>query len=332
MQLTREIFPETTRLLQRIYQQSRHHQVRQRAHCLLLHQEGFSIAQLQDIFQVSRKTLYNWFNAWEDRGLVGLYNQPGRGRKATFTLEQQQQIRLWVQQHPQQLKQVLQKVKAEWNISVSSKTIKRLLKALKMSWHRFRRGVARQPDAQEYVDKQAQLQELKRLDDAGEIELYYLDETGFCLIPCIPYGWQPVGETLEIASQRSNRLNVLGVMNRRNQLESYISKQSITSEVVIACIDSFFAKVEKRTVIVVDQAPIHSSDAMMDKLEEWQQRQIEIFQLPSDSPKLNLIEILWRFIKYDWIEISAYQSWQSLVEYVERVLREFGKSYVINFG
>jgi transposase len=117
----------------------------------------------------------------------------------------------------------------------------------------------------------------------------------------------------------------------RNHLHSYVSTQSITSEVVIACIDSFFPVVNKRTVIVVDQSSIHTSDAIHDKLEEWQQRNIEIFKLPTYSPQLNLIEILWRFIKYEWIEISAYRSWQSLVNYVEKVLREFGDNYVINF-
>jgi len=56
-------------------------------------------------------------------------------------------------------------------------------------------------------------------------------------------------------------------MNRRNELHSYVSTQSITSDVVIACIDSFFPTVNKRTVIVVDQAPIHTSDYMQDQLE-----------------------------------------------------------------
>lgn len=331
MPFTRQVFPETQRLLQRIYRQSRHHQVRQRAHCILLRSQGYGIAQLMDIFLVSRKTLYNWFNSWEDRGLVGLYNQPGRGRKATFSPEQIEQIRVWTQQHPKQLKQVVAKVQQQWDISVSTKTIKRVLKAVRMSWHRFRRVVAGAPQAQEYAHKQDQLEELKRLEDQGQLELYYLDEAGFCLIPCIPYGWQPIGETVGIDSRRSPRLNVLGVMTRSNRLEAYVSQQSITSDVVIACIDTFFAKVNKRTVIVVDQASIHTSDAIQDKLEEWAQRQIEIFQLPSYSPQLNLIEILWRFIKYEWIEVSAYHSWQSLVEYVQKVLRGFGEAYVINF-
>lgn len=331
MQFTRKVFPETQGLLQRLYRQSRHHQVRQRAHCILLSSQDYSIAQLMEIFSVSRKTLYNWFNNWEEQGVVGLYNRPGRGRKKTFNPEQVEQIRRWVQQSPRQLKQVVAKIREEWGMTTSTQTIKRVLKALRMSWHRLRRVVGGQPDAQEYEQKQAQLAAFKQLEDQGELDLYYLDEAGFCLIPCIPYGWQQIGQSEAIESRRSQRLNVLGMMTRANQLHSYVSTQSITSDVVIACIDAFFPTVNKRTVIVVDQASIHTSDSVYEKLEEWQQRNIEIFLLPSYSPQLNLIEILWRFIKYEWIEIGAYRSWQSLVQYIDKVLKEFGENYVINF-
>nr|MDJ0745045.1 IS630 family transposase [Xenococcaceae cyanobacterium MO_167.B27]MDJ0746701.1 IS630 family transposase [Xenococcaceae cyanobacterium MO_167.B27]MDJ0747317.1 IS630 family transposase [Xenococcaceae cyanobacterium MO_167.B27] len=43
-------------------------------------------------------------------------------------------------------------------------------------------------------------------------------------------------------------------------------------------------------------------------------------------------EILWRFMKYEWIETSAYSSWKNLVEYVEKVLKNFGTKYTINFA
>jgi transposase len=318
-------------MLRRIYRQSSHYQVRQRAHCLLLYQEGYRITHLKDIFQVSRKTIYNWLNSWESRGLIGLYNQKGQGRKPTFSPEQQDKIKEWTEENRQQLKQVSHKIKEQWDISVSTKTIKRVLKSLKMSWHRLRRVVGGQPNATEYAAKKAHLEELKRLDDAGEIDLYYSDQSGFCLIPPVPYGWQPVGETVGISSKHSRRLNVFGVMNRHNQLHSYVSTQTITSDVIMACIDSFFPTVTKRTVIVMDKAPIHTSDIMQDQCLEWKQRQIEIFYLPSYSPQLNLIEILWRFIKYEWLPLSAYKCWQSLVDFVEKVLREFGENYVINF-
>ena len=100
---------------------------------------------------------------------------------------------------------------------------------------------------------------------------------------------------------------------------------------VIHCIETFFPTVNKRTIIVLDQASIHTSYAMQDKRAEWAERHLEIFELPSYSPELNLIEILWRFIKYTWLNASAYKSWLSLVTQVESILRGFGEEYVINF-
>ena len=49
------------------------------------------------------------------------------------------------------------------------------------------------------------------------------------------------------------------------------------------------------------------------------------------SPKLNLIEILWKFIKYEWIEIDAYDNQNNLIRYLKKVLDNFGTEYVINF-
>ncbi len=72
--------------------------------------------------------------------------------------------------------------------------------------------------------------------------------------------------TLNYKSRRSPRLNVLGIMNRNNHLEAYVSFQSINSDVIIACIDAFFPTVIKPTVIVVDQSSIHTSDAILDKM------------------------------------------------------------------
>jgi transposase len=120
-------------------------------------------------------------------------------------------------------------------------------------------------------------------------------------------------------------------MNKRNHLESYISEQSITSNVIAACIDAFFPTPTKPTVIVIDQASIHTSNIIFERQEEWRERNITIFELPTYSPQLNLIEILWRFIKYEWIPLDAYKDWTTFVASIERILKEFGEKYVINF-
>lgn len=331
MRFIQNLSVETISLLKRIYQQSQHHQVRQRAQCILLSHEGYSTTILMDVFKVTRLTIYNWFNDWDERGVAGLYDRCGRGRKPTFPPEQKDQIKQWAQEHPKQLKQVLAKIQENWGITVSIKTLQRVLKS-SMSWHRFRRIPWGKPAPEEYAHKTRKLEQLQEMDAAGIIDLYYLDQAGFSLMSSVPYGWQLIGQTLGIPSCRSKRLNVLGIMNRQNDLKAYTSEQSINSDVVIHCIETFFPEVDKRTVIVMDQAPIHTSHAVQDKLEEWRERNIEIFELPSYSPELNLIEILWRFIKYEWIDVSAYQCWNSLVSYVEKVLIGFGSEYIINFA
>ena len=65
MRLIAPLSPETTKLLWRIYRQSNRFAIRQRAHCILLSAQGLSIGQLMQIFDMSRKTIHNWFVAWE---------------------------------------------------------------------------------------------------------------------------------------------------------------------------------------------------------------------------------------------------------------------------
>ena len=201
-----------------------------------------------------------------------------------------------------------------------------------MSWRRCRRVLGGSPDPEEYERKEQQLEGLKVLDDEEIIDLVYMDESGFCLTPYVLYAWQDKGETLGLESQKSERLNVLGFMHRRRTVESYLFTQSITSEVVIACIDDFCKCCQKLTFIVLDQASIHTSAMIQEKEIEWRENNVVLFWLPTYSPELNLIEILWRFMKYEWIEFSAYESWINLVKYVEKVLIGFGDEYVINFA
>ena len=85
----------------------------------------------------------------------------------------------------------------------------------------------------------------------GEIDLRYLDESGFCLTPYVPYGWQEKGENIPIKSSRSRRLNILGLMNRNQELDAYIFEGRITSEVVISCLDKFAENLSIKTVVVI---------------------------------------------------------------------------------
>ena len=73
MRFIQHLAPETTHLLQKVYQKSKHHRVRQRAQCLLLSYQGYTIKELSHIFQVDRITIYNWFDHWESRRFIRKY-------------------------------------------------------------------------------------------------------------------------------------------------------------------------------------------------------------------------------------------------------------------
>lgn len=331
MILFRDLNLENKKLLTRISSFSKFPQVRNRAKCILLLEQRFSIPQLMKVFEVSRKTIYNWLTKWEEQGFSGLYNRKGRGRKSKLNEEQKRIVKEWVKQEPKRLKTVIAKVDKEWSIKLNKETIKRIIKKLEMKWKRMKRGLSNSPDEWELEFKIPHLLKLQEQDKKGEIDLRYLDESGFSLIPSIPYCWQEKGVTITLKSCQSKRINVLGLMNRRNELFYEIYSENINSKIVIDFLDNFSQNLTTPTVIVLDQASIHTSDSLLEKLEEWSQKNLRFFWLPTYSPKQNLIEILWKFIKYEWIEIHAYENWTSLLNYLKKVLNNFGKEYVINF-
>ena len=53
--------------------------------------------------------------------------------------------------------------------------------------------------------------------------------------------------------------------------------------------------------------------------------------LSAYSPELNFIEILWRKVKYEWLPMTAYESFSALKGYVHKVLSGYGSEYLIIF-
>lgn len=332
MRLIRDLSNESEKMLARIYTESKHHQVRERAKCLLLSYQGTTITELVKIFNVTRKTIYNWFTAWEDRKLPGLYNSPGRGRKPKLNEEQQLEVKELVKESPKSLKTVQSKIKEKWGVEISKDTIKRTIKKSGMTWRRMKRGLGKKPYEWELEVKLPEIEKLKEQYKKGEIDLGYLDQVGWSSRACIPYAWQEKGYQIILNDIDGKRINVMGIMNTKNEIFYEIYEKNTDSDKVIEFLDKFSEKIRIKTVILLDQASIHTSDKIMERLEYWREKNLELFWLPTYSPELNLIEILWRFMKYEWLTISAYDSHKSLKNYIDKTLQLFGSEYVINFA
>ena len=121
-------------------------------------------------------------------------------------------------------------------------------------------------------------------------------------------------------------------MNKENDLTPYVTTQNFNSDLVIECIDDFVETIEKKSVIIIDNASIHHSEDFEDKIPEWEEQNLQVFFLPTYSPHLNLIEILWRKIKYEWLEPEHYENWTTFKIALEHILCNVGKEFKINFS
>jgi transposase len=304
---------------------------RMRAHSLLLSHQRYPIPQIARLYQVDQRRVAAWIDRWQTWGLVGLYDRPRSGRPALFNAEEQQKVYAYLDDSPQDVRKVVEAMEQETGKRVSTKTIKRLIKKSHI-WKRIKKAPAQSPAPQKYSRSQEMIARLQARESQGECDLWYFDGAGFCLEPSLPYAWQPRGAAIEVpTASHSRRLNVLGFLKRNNDLYPYMIEGSVDTSVIIECFDQLSTHLDKRSYVLLDNAPMHRSKAFIQQIPKWVRQGLIVKYLPSYSPELNLIEILWHFIKYYWLPFSAYTSFPCLYKAVEDILTRFGTDYTINF-
>ncbi len=318
--------------LHEMHQHHPFHWTRMRAHAILLSASGYRVQAIAAIYGVCRQTVSSWLKAWARQGLVGLLDQARSGRPRKLSAAEEAPVLAWLEAEPRSLKRVLAALEKRGGQQVSMTTIKRLCRRAGRVWKRVRQSLKDKRDPQAFAASVERLAELIEREASGAIERYYFDESGFTLVPAMAYAWQPRGETIELPASHSQRLHVLGFMDRTSEVQSYVFEGTIDTAVVIACFDAFAKTREKPTVVVLDNASLHTSEAVAANRERWHATGLQLEFLAPYSPELNLIEILWRKIKYEWLPFSAYESFSSLREELFKILRNIGTEYKIAFS
>jgi len=328
------ITPLSDAEIETLHQMHAHHpsrRARMRAHSLLLSHQRYTIPQIARLYQVDQRRVSAWMDRWQAWGLVGLYDRPRSGRPAIFTAEEQQTVYEYLDDSPKDVKKVVEAMEQKTRKRVSTKTIKRLIKKSHI-WKRMKRSPAQSPAPHKYSRSQEMIARLQARESQGDCDLWYFDGAGFCLEPSLPYAWQPRGTSIAVpTSSHSRRLNVLAFLKRNNDLYPYMIEGSVDSSVIIECFDQLSTQIDKRSYVLLDNAPMHRSKAFIQQIPKWVRKGLIIKYLPAYAPELNLIEILWRFIKYYWLPFSAYTSFQCLCTAVEDILTRFGTDYKITF-
>lgn len=331
MRYVREVTDSELGNLEFAYKNHTSARVRTRAHIIILSNKGYPLQAIADICELTRQTVSAVITRWEESGFTGLYDRPRPGKPRSLTSEDECFIHELAEQEPRSINKIIASLEDLRGKKVSKSTVKRVLKRKKV-WKRIRKSLKGKRNEEKFREAQEEINDLNQRRKNGEIELYYFDESGFNLTPCVPYAWQPSGEYIEVPSAKGKNLNVLAFINKDNDCTSFIFESRVNTDVVIACFDSFSETLTGKNVVIMDNAPIHKSKKFLSRLPEWHKKGLDIMFLPPYSPELNLIEILWRKMKYEWLPFSAYTSFSKLKEWVEDILVKFGSQYTIEFA
>lgn len=183
-----------------------------------------------------------------------------------------------------------------------------------------------------YRHKREILSELETLAEKQSIDLYYADESRVSLEPCIPYGWQFPDEKVFMPSAKGNGLNCFALLSRTNECLVKTGEQTFSAQFILEQFETLSFNLRKLTVVVLDNARIHTSRIIKERIKIWQQRGLYLFYLPRYSPHLNIVETLWRKLKYEWLTPIDYQSKEHLFYQITLALKAVGNSLFIRFS
>jgi transposase len=164
------------------------------------------------------------------------------------------------------------------------------------------------------------------------IDLFYGDESHVCSEGYVPYGWQFPDEDVYIPVEKGYKINMWAIITRKNKIYSTITEQNIDADFVFDQLETISLKIQKITVIVLDNASIHKAKIIQNQLQFWRKRGLYIFYLPPYSPQLNIAETLWRKIKKEQIDHTDYINKNTLFYAVNRCLAQFGTEWNIKFS
>ena len=165
--------------------------------------------------------------------------------------------------------------------------------------------------------------------------MFYGDESRVSLLPCVPYGWQFQDEQVTMPSGRGGGINCFGLVSRDNRLHLALTQKTIDAAFISEQLDAFSWSVVRPTVVVLDNARVHTK-AVRERGKVWQERGLFVWLfvwfLPTYSPHLNIAEVLWRKLKYEWLRPEDYADKDTLRLAVWQALTAVGSTLKIAFS
>lgn len=225
------------------------------------------------------------------------------------------------------------KLLQERQVQLSRYQVQRILKKT-YRWKRTRASHQHLQDPVERELKRADWETLKQAAADGHIKLKYMDEAGCSCWSPVSYSWSRCGvqKRQEQTKRRGQRVNIIGIWEPQQRLVYGLVIGKMTSARYIRLMDwqaqqaaRLFKRSGKITVIGQDNAPIHTSAAVRNRIRCWQEQGLYLFHFPKYCSELNEIEIEWQRIKEDEIRGQMFEHEHDLSMEIVRAMKARGE-------
>jgi hypothetical protein len=97
----------------------------------------------------------------------------------------------------------------------------------------------------------------------------------------------------------------LGIAETGNTLVPSWIAGAVDTEAVVACLEQGSEQRDKKADVRLDNAPVPRATAFLRHIPQWVKKGVLSKYFPAYAPELNRIGILWRFMQYAWLPLSA---------------------------
>lgn len=299
--------------------------ISERAHFVLLSDQGKSVPEIGALMGYSAQGVYPWLERYQQHGVAGLYDEPRSGRPPNephlVAIVQaqtgQSPTNFGYPEAGWTVVGLLRHLRQRFGIVVSRSTLRRALPLATFVWGRPKLILPLRRDPAEAA-KVAHL--IAILADPTAIILAE-DECDMMLLPILRATWHRRGEQPRVLTPGQNRKRpIFGTVNLRTGAWHYRLTERKRSVEFIAALTSLLAAYpDDRIYVLVDNGSIHTSKAV----QQWLQthERLHLVSLPSYAGhKYNPTEKIWWHLKD---AISANRGFKALAELDAALHRHF---------
>lgn len=300
----------------------------ERAHFVLMSEQGHTAAEIGNWMGYSINTVKFWLTGYAKQGLAGLADAPRSGRPVkephiTDVLEAQLSQSptcsgylhtLWT------IRLLVWHLVIRFRMKVSASTVRRGLRALRYSWHRPKLAPAHRPDP-ERAAKMAHLQAVLADPLATVIAE---DECDVCLLATIRAMWQRVKTQVHLPTPGKNaKRGIFGALNLRTGQWHYQVNTNKRSADFTAFLSALLVAYAVGTIyVILDNVSIHHSKMTLAWLASHPR--LRLVYLPTYSGhQLNPVEKVWWQLKRTIAANRNFTSVEQLESTVLACLRSF---------